>query len=154
VTATGGATPEELIARLDTFAGFLGADLADDVAVERELLSDGRMSMVSITPERSGALGVCWFVMDRDEVILKAGPDGGRWELALTPENVDFLEDVTRSVIAGRAVEVFAWRRSRAEITLSDGHVARESGGVGFLSLVPLPFWPRWGRRVQYASYR
>jgi hypothetical protein len=56
-------------------------------------------------------------------------------------------------VIAGRVVETFGWRRSRVQVTLSDGHVIRETRGDGVLSLLPLPGWARWSRRVRYTAY-
>lgn len=122
--------------------------------VEQTLIADDRITAVSITPFRHDALAVYWMEVDYDELIVQAGHNGGRWELDFTHGDAGFIEDVTRSVIAGRVVETFGWRRSRVEITLTDGQITRETGGKGFLSLIPLPGWPRLGRRTHYGPYR
>lgn len=154
MTTTDGETPQARLTRLDALAGELETALGTHATVERKVLADGKISTVSIRPERPHALGVVWIVMGPDEVVLQAGHRGGRWELELATADIDFLEEVTRSVVAGRAAEVFAWRRSRVEVTLSDGRVVREDGREGLQSLVPLPAWRRWGRRVQYNPYQ
>ena len=50
-------------------------------------------------------------ILDADEVILQAGHNGGRCQLDYTAQDIDFLEDATRSGSARRAMETFAWRR-------------------------------------------
>jgi hypothetical protein len=115
---------------------------------ERELIADDRITAMSIKPGRRDALPVHWMEMGDDELIVQAGQIGGRWKLDFSLDGVDFIEDVTRSVIAGRVAETFPWRRSRVESALTDGQIARETGGEGLLSLIPLPGWTRLGRRT------
>ena len=70
------------------------------------------------------------------------------------PEGLAFLEDVARSVIAGRVREVMARGRSRVAVTLADGSAETETGYEGLAGCLPLPLWRRWSRAVQYAAYR
>jgi hypothetical protein len=86
--------------------------------------------------------------------MVIAGHEGGWWELGRMDYDVDFIEDVVRSVIAGRAGETFAPRRSRVDVTLGDGTVVHETGRDGCLSVLgPLVGWTRWGRQVRYLPY-
>jgi hypothetical protein len=104
-------------------------------------------------PTRPEALGISWVELGDEVVLSTARGLGGRWELGRSPEDMDFLQDVVSSVVAGRVVEVRAGDRSRIEVTLADGSVAVEIGGVGLRSLLPKPGWQRWGRRIEYAPY-
>ncbi len=85
---------------------------------------------------------------------VEAGHLGGLWELGRDAEDLAFLVDLVHSVVACRVVEVFGLARSRVEVTLSDGTVAVETGGVGPAGCLPVPGWVRRGRRVSYAPYR
>ncbi len=107
-----------------------------------------------LRPARKDALGVSWVDFGNEVVLSTDGGLGGQWELGRTDEDIDFLEDVVRSVVAGRVVEVHAGDRSRIEVTLSDGFLAVETGSVGLRGLLPKPGWRRWGRRIEYAPYR
>ena len=107
---------------------------------------------VELVPRTGSALSVGWIELG-SEVILEAGHHGGRWELARELEDMDFLEDVVRSVVDGRVAEVFAFGRSRVEVTFRDGEVVAETGYEAPRGCLPLPGWTRRGRRVQYAPY-
>jgi hypothetical protein len=91
-----------------------------------------------VRPRRSDALAVTWLDVG-EELQIQAGHGGGPWELGRNPEDVDFLEDVARSVIAGRVVEVFGPNRSRVEVTLADGTQAVETGYNGLRACLPKP---------------
>ncbi|MBC7597300.1 MAG: hypothetical protein H7288_25835 [Kineosporiaceae bacterium] len=107
---------------------------------------------VDVIPRTDSALPVGWIELG-SELILQAGHHGGRWELKRELEQMDFLEDVVRSVIDGRVTEVFAPGRSRVEVTLRDGSVVAEAGYATLRGCLPLPGWVRRGRRVHYAPY-
>ncbi|SDZ39634.1 hypothetical protein SAMN05444365_1135 [Micromonospora pattaloongensis] len=107
---------------------------------------------VSVTPRNPDARAFGWTDFS-DELILEVGDYGGRWELEAGPEDVALLEDIVRSVIAGRVREVFAPGRSSVSVTLADASVETEIGGRGPTGCLPLPFWRRWSRSVQYAPY-
>lgn len=66
---------------------------------------------------------------------------------------MDFIEDIVRSVIAGRVAEVRVANRSRVTVTLANGTLAVETGADGLSGCLPIPFWPRWGKRIEYAAY-
>ncbi|MEV4661074.1 hypothetical protein AB0J85_03910 [Micromonospora echinofusca] len=108
---------------------------------------------VGITPRNPDARAFGWTDFS-DELILQVGDYGGRWELEAGPEDVAMLEDIVRSVIAGRVREVFAPGRSAISVTLADGSVETEIGGEAPAGCLPLPFWRRWSRSIQYAPYR
>ncbi len=78
----------------------------------------------------------------------------GRWEPGRTAQAMDVLEDVVRSVVAGRVSEVVAGDRSRGEVTLADGSVAAETVSTGLRSLLPKPFGRRWVQRIEYSPYQ
>jgi hypothetical protein len=146
--------PDEIEQRLAELETRLRDELADCAQIERSSFGDGRISMVSITPKSPSALGVSWMEM-QDEIILTAGHEGGRWELGRSQRDVDFIEDVVWSVVAGRASEVFAPMRSHVRVTLVDGRVEEETGYDGCLTIVtPIPGWRRFGRKVQYSHYQ
>lgn len=77
----------------------------------------------------------------------------GWWELDRDLDAVAFIEDVVRSIIAGRVYEVLGPARSRLVVTLPDGSHAHDTGYDAPLGLLPLPLWPRWGGRVRYTPY-
>ncbi|MEU9510423.1 hypothetical protein AB0D32_29555 [Micromonospora sp. NPDC048170] len=107
---------------------------------------------VDVTPHNADARAFGW-VDFSDQLILAVGDHGGRWELEAVSEDVALLEDIARSVIAGRVREVFAPGRSAVSVTLADGSVETEIGGEAPTGCLPLPFWRRWSRSVQYAPY-
>ncbi|MEU6073934.1 hypothetical protein [Micromonospora sp. NPDC047074] len=108
---------------------------------------------ISVTPRNPDARAFGWTDFS-DELILQVGDHGGRWELEAGPEDVALLEDIARSVIADRVREVFAPGRSAISVTLADGAVETEIGGEAPAGCLPLPFWRRWSRGIQYAPYR
>lgn len=137
--------------RLKDLAGDLQRSLGAAATVKTD--DDYPWAAAELWPVRADALGVSWIEFGNEVVLSTARGLGGRWELDRSAESMDFLEDVVRSVVAGRVVEVTAGDRSRIEVTLSDGSVAVETGRVGIRSLLPKPDWQRWGRRIEYAPY-
>jgi hypothetical protein len=89
-----------------------------------------------------------------DALQLEAGHVGGRWELSREPAEADFIAEVVEGVLAGEAVEVFGWHRSRVEVSLRDGATAMETGYDGLRGSLPMPGWTRSGRGVAYPPYR
>ena len=137
--------------RLWTFAKDLEQSLGDAAQVEHD---DAEWySGCIIRPSRGDALGIQWVEFGSEVVLATTGGLGGRWELGRTDADMEFLENVVHSVIAGRVVEVSAVDRSRVEVTLPDGTVAVEVGSSGCRSLLPKPGWQRRGRRTEYAPY-
>jgi len=136
--------------RLAALADDLERTLGESAVVERQQRGG---QDVAVTPVRRGALGVSWFDTGDDLQVETGNGLGGRWELGRDDDDAAFLEDIVRSVVAGRVVEVSAGDRSRVEVTLTDGTVAAETGSVGFRSLLPKPGWKRSGGRVEYAPY-
>ncbi len=143
-------TPDAVRKRLDGFAADLAADLHGMVEVD----DDGETLSVVLTPRAANALAVTWFDDGRALQVETMGGPGDRWELARTPEAADFLEALVRSVVAGRAKEVFTPHRSQVTVTLADGSTVTETGSVGLASLLPRPGWQRRGRTVRYQPYR
>ncbi|MDG4763168.1 hypothetical protein O7632_03450 [Solwaraspora sp. WMMD406] len=80
----------------------------------------GTGTLIDIVPCRAGTRSVSWADFG-DEVIVQVGTYGGRWELGGGEQDLAFLEDLVRSVVAGRVVEVFGVRRSRVVVVLTDG---------------------------------
>ncbi|MBD1270910.1 hypothetical protein IDH50_11760 [Aeromicrobium tamlense] len=117
------------------------------------------MRFVDVAPIAPGALGFHWieFWSDSDAVEalqVQAGRHGGRWELGAAVEDVEFIWELARAVVAGHVVETFGPGRSRADVTLLSGEFVSETGydtGRGWL---PDPGWLRRGRRVAYSAYR
>lgn len=137
--------------RLDAFRGDLTRELRDHASVTLEAVRGWRI--VDVEPHERGNRSLTWFESATDgpgSLVLQLGDLGGRWELDVTHEDVQFLEDVAGSVIAGRAEETFGPGRSCMTVTLHDGEVVRQEGG-GLLSLMPAPGWRRRGRTVTYA---
>lgn len=106
-----------------------------------------------LTPHKPGALPVTWLDYGTELQVETMGGPGGRWELDRSMDDVAFLGDLVRSVIAGRVTEVRVANRSRVTVTLHDGSRVTETGYDGLPGCLPLPFWPRWGRRIQYEPY-
>lgn len=89
------------------------------------------------------------------EVVLGVeGGLGGRWELECSHADVDMLEAIVRSIVDGRVREVRAPGRSCVTVSLGDGRDLRETGGVAPTGCLPMPFWKRWGHRIDYQPYR
>lgn len=108
------------------------------------------MESVQVEPRNSDARSISWTYLGSEEIVLEVGRYGGRWELTRSREDIAFLTDIVRSVIAGRVRETFGWRRSRVEVTFPDGTTAVETGYVSF---IPTPGWRRRGKTIQYAPY-
>jgi hypothetical protein len=147
----GGLPEDEITHRLRLFADALERELSATARVERgDLGLEGGGYTVGLQPARAGAMAVSWTDFG-DELGLYAGTRGW-WELDRDHDAVAFIEDVVRSVIAGRVYEVLGPARSRLVVTLSDGSQTHDTG-YDALGLLPLPLWPRWGRRVSYTPY-
>lgn len=141
---------DDVSRRLAALADDIEAKLGAAVLVDR---SRGFPGGASITPARAGALPVHW-VDFGDSLLVQTGSGlGGRFELGRSTDDVEFAEDLVRSVVGGRAVEVFAPGRSRLVVTLADGEEHHETGSSGLTGFLSLPFWRRWGRRVEYLPY-
>jgi hypothetical protein len=149
-----GTNPEGLTPGVERSRG-LAAGLVVELSDAARVLIDevsGGMS-VDVVPYRVGARSVSW-VDFGDEIIVQVGEFGGRWELGGNEVDLAFLEDLVRSVVAGRVVEVFGVRRSRVVMVLADGTKETETGYDGPAGCLPMPLWPRWSRKVQYLPYR
>lgn len=129
----------------------LAKELAGAATVEVNSIEGG--ILVNVTPSNPDARAFGWTDFS-EEIVLAVGDYGGRWELEAGPEDLALLEDIARSVIAGRVREVFAPGRSAVSIMLADGSVETEIGGDVPVGCLPLPFWRRWSRSVHYAPYR
>lgn len=132
------------------FANVLTGELAGTADVTVTEINSG--VSVTVVPYRTGARSVTWAELG-EEVVIQVGQFGGRWEIGAEEEDLAFLEDLVRSVIAGRVSEVLAVRRSRVAVTLDDGTQVAETGYDGPGGCLPLPVWPRWSRRIQYLPY-
>ena len=135
--------------RLAAFTELLRATLGSDATISTADV--GTFVAVSVEPRRTDALEVGWLQSD-DQVVLSAG-SGGRWELEPTAQDVQYLEDIVRAVVAGRVTEVRGRHRSRVEVTLADGMVDVSTVYDGFPVLLPHRGWSRLTPRV-YAPYQ
>jgi hypothetical protein len=144
---------EEVRARLTDLANQIADELGNHVTVSRD--SDGPfLEATRFVPTNPAALPVTW-VDFGNQLDVWAGHNGGWWEdVGRDHEAVDFVEDLTRAVIAGRVVEAYGPQRSRVEVTLRDGTVRHETGYEGLRGLIPVPGWRRRAKRVQYEPYR
>jgi hypothetical protein len=133
------------------FARRLARELQGVATVEIEDIEGGRS--VSVTPTNPNACAFVWADFS-DGLVIQVGEYGGRWELEAAPEDVALLEDIARSVIAGRVREVRAPVRSAVSVRLADGSLDTEIGSDAPVGCLPLPFWRRWSRSIQYAPYR
>ncbi|MEU4793250.1 hypothetical protein ACFWRG_26395 [Micromonospora tulbaghiae] len=128
----------------------LAHELADAAEVKIENPKWGLS--VTITPTNPNARAFGWADFG-DEIVLQVGEYGGRWELCPAPEDLAFLDDMARSVVAGRVREVLARKRSLIEVVMPDGSVETHTGYEGPAGCLPLPAWRRRSRSVQYAPY-
>lgn len=142
--------------RLEALASELQERFGDAVELHR---SGGPLPLtgglfVEMRPPTDGPLAVWWFDdLDGLQVETDGGP-GGRWELGRTEDDAAFLEDLVRSIVAGRAEEVFGPdERSHVTVTLADGTTAAATGSVGLSGLRPRLGWKRRGRRVKYEAW-
>ncbi|MET8090385.1 hypothetical protein [Micromonospora sp. NPDC005220] len=146
--APGGSGPAT--AATSGLATRLAHELAGAAEVKVENLQWGLS--VTITPTNPHARAFGWADFE-DEIVLQVGEYGGRWKLRPVPEDLAFLDDVARSVVAGRVREVLARKRSLIEVVMPDGSVETEAGYEGLAGCLPLPAWRRRSRSVQYAPY-
>jgi hypothetical protein len=107
---------------------------------------------VRVLPLNARSAPVSWTEL-RDELVLAVGGGRCRWEIGRSPEDVRFVEAVTRSAVAGRVIETFAPGRSFVEVALGDGRLEGTGTNIAPVGLIPLPCWPRWGRKVRYEPY-
>lgn len=114
--------------------------------------NEGGWWVVSVTPVRREALGFSWTY--RGDVIFELDTHGVRWELQATDGELDFVGAVVQSLAAGRVHAVFAPGRAEVTVTLPDGTRKTQHNGQAPVGCLPLPFWPRWGRRRDYRPYR
>jgi hypothetical protein len=145
VSPTSGASARSL-----RFARTLSGELAGAAKVTITEISPG--ISVDVLPRRAAARSVGWADFG-SEVVVQVGEFGGRWVIGGDDEDLAFLEDLVRSVIAGRVSEVFAVARSRVVVTLADGSREAETGYAGLAGCLPLPLWLRWSRKIQYLPY-
>jgi hypothetical protein len=144
-------TEDDVAVRLDALADEIERSARGAVQVERETYGWGRS--IRVTPPDDRSLGLWWLVSPDELIVETTGTHGGRWELDHSTADLAFAEDVVRSVVAGRVREVRVSDRSRVSVTLADGSDAVETGGEGCRSVLPKPFWTRWGRHIQYLPY-
>jgi hypothetical protein len=142
MSPTSGASARSL-----DFARVLSGELGG--AAEVTIAEIGGGVSIDVVPRRSGARPVSWADFG-GEIVVQVGEFGGRWKIGAEDQDLAFLEDVVRSVIAGRVSEVFAVARSRVVVTLADGSQEVETGYDGAAGCLPLPLWPRWSRKIQY----
>ncbi len=90
---------------------------------------------------------------DELRLEIRWGADGVLF-LPRTSPGVDRLMGSVRAVLAGDVDVVHALGRSRTIVGRAPGRAVLPTVRSGVLGRVPLPFWPRWGRRAGYAPYR
>lgn len=121
--------------RLASFAEELAASLPGMVEVE----ANDALAVV-LHPKRPDALGLAWHDDGEGLQVETLGGPGGRWELGRTEADAALLEDIVRSVVAGRVVEVFGGPdRSRVSVTLAAGTTEVETGYEGLSGFLPVP---------------
>jgi hypothetical protein len=135
--------------RLLALADALEGELGPAVRVER----DPSEGAVMLHPTRPDAMPVGWDDFEGQAVHLWLGPSGCWWEVGRSMEAVDSLEDLVRSVVAGRVEEILAPGRSQIVVRLSDGSFDRYTNHDAPVGCLPLPRWPHWSRRLHYAPY-
>lgn len=128
----------------------LEVELRDVADVERTMLQVGTMTIVK--PRNPEALGMSWIVM-KDEIVFQAGHEGGRWELAKTPEGVAWMEGLVNAVAHGQVTETFGPKRSTVNLRLGDATSVSQTGHSTGTCWLPAPRWRPRGRTVVYASY-
>ena len=144
---------DEFSAQLRGLAERLASELGASVEFEAEDYSEGRVHAYTLRPVVPGALPIYFTDMTGQALQLDAGSEGGRWEVERSSEQLAFLEELARSVVAGRVVETFGPGRSRVEVTLADGTTRIETGYSAPRGCLPVPGWVRRGRRVQYTPW-
>jgi hypothetical protein len=143
-----GPLDDAVARRLRVFAEELAQQLGPAARVERGGTFAGA---VDLLPARQDALPVSWDDFG-DGLQLEAGTQG-RWELDRTLQDVAFVQDVVRAIVAGRVREVLAPGRARIIVTMPDGTTEHETGYEAPVGCLPLPGWRWWGREVRYAPY-
>ncbi|MFG2825075.1 hypothetical protein ACGFX4_37315 [Kitasatospora sp. NPDC048365] len=139
--------------RLEALVERLRRDL--DGVAEIEEKDDGWFWSVFVRPGHEGPLGFWWLAAgDPADIVL--GVDAGhvRWELGGSEEDMVFVEEIVAALLRGDATAVFASGRCEVTVTLGDGSSEVETSHESPASLLPLPGWTRWGRRVDYVPYR
>ena len=144
---------DHLSSRLEAFADRIEGEFPECCRVERTTVSQGLLRLVHVSPTRGGASPTGWMDMV-DELQVFAGEGDCRWELARTEADVQFIENVVESVLAGRVTEAFGPSRSKVAVTLADGTVAEQTVTTGLRGLIPSPGWRPRGRHVRYGAYR
>jgi hypothetical protein len=135
--------------RLLALAEDLERELGPAVQVER----DPSGGEVVLQPARPDAMTVGWSAAEGQELQLWLGASGCWWEVGRTLDDVVFLEDVVRSIVAGRVQQILAPGRSKIVVRLSDGSLDRYTENDAPVGCIPLPLWPRWSRRISYTPY-
>src|SRR5687768_13772952 len=127
---------DEVRVRLGQLAKNLADELGDCMSIFRD--SDGPyLETTRFVPTNTKALPVSW-VDFGDQLDVWAGHNGGWWEdVGRDPAALDFVEDLTRSVIAGRVTETYGFHRSRVAVTLRDGTTDSETGSQGLRGCIP-----------------
>jgi hypothetical protein len=146
-----GGLDDQVSALLDRLAERLRDRTRGGATVQREDVPGTGVAW-HVWPDNPRSAAVGWLAWD-DGLLLYIGVGNAQWELEGTAEDVRFVEEVARAVVAGRAVEVAAPGRVRAEVTLADGRVERTTTINAPFGLLPLPGWRRWGRKVRYEPY-
>jgi hypothetical protein len=135
--------------RLQTLVEALERELGPAVQVER----DPSCGEVLLQPARPDAMPVGWSDFEGQELQLWLGASGCWWEVGRTLEDMVVLEDVVRSIVAGRVQQILAPGRSKIVVRLSDGSLDRYTHHEAPVGCIPLPLWPRWSRHIRYAPY-
>jgi hypothetical protein len=149
---TDGAFDDDVADRLDTLWAAFGGELADVAEVGSKLDHGALLRWLEPTTPNAAAVCVADFGTELGLVIGHRG-EGGRWELKRNVRQVDFVEDVARSVVAGRVVETIVPGRSTMTVTLADGTTAREIAMLSLRGLLPGARWSRSRRTIDYAPY-
>lgn len=142
--------------RLEALATEMRARFGGAVTVRRMggHPDDGDGLDVGMRPSTEGALALSWFDTGEYLQVETGGGPAGRWEMERTDEDAAYLEDIVRSVVAGRVVEVLgSANRSHITVTLSDGTEEVSTGYAPGPGCLPWPGWKRKGRRVQYQAW-
>ena len=143
------ANPEEVIAALVTE---LQRTLGDAITVEHDdSFGHARHVVMRANGTHGCPISIIYYY---GEAIIELGPSfNGRWELEPNVVDMDFLDQLVRGVVFGGATEVTAPGRGRVLVELPDGTNVRSTSVLAGRGCLPLPGWPRWGRRRQYSAY-
>ena len=107
--------------------------------------------LLAVEPLRSGARRFDVVQLD-DELVVQIGEVGGRWELTVDAEGMEFALLLLDACVAGRVHERFAPGRSAVTVWLANGETFTETGHE-FPHFYPIPGWRHLGRRVAYEPY-